>query len=57
MAKVVITIEACHAVKALEEAYQKHGHSQTVKIDQGSQFTADAFVRFGNPIRGPDQHG
>lgn len=42
--KVAITLEACHAVKALEEAYQKHGYPQIVNVDQGSQFTADAFV-------------
>ena len=42
--KVAITLEACHAVEALEEAYQKHGYPQIVNVDQGSQFTADAFV-------------
>lgn len=43
-AKVAITLEACHAVEVLEEAYQKHGYPQIVNVDQGSQFTADAFV-------------
>ena len=43
-AKVAITLEACHAVEVLEEAYQKHGYPQIVNVDQGSQFTAQAFV-------------
>ena len=43
-AKVAITLEACHAVEVLEEAYQKHGYPQIVNVDQGSQFTAEAFV-------------
>ena len=43
-AKVAITLEACHAVEVLEEAYQKHGYPQVVNVDQGSQFTAEAFV-------------
>ena len=45
-AKVAITLEACHAVEVLEggQAYQKHGYPQIVNVDQGSQFTAEAFV-------------
>ena len=43
-AKVAITLEACHAVEALEQAYQKYGHPQIVNVDQGSQFTAETFV-------------
>ena len=45
VAKVAITLEACHAVEVLEEAYQKHGYPQIVNVDQGSQFTAEAFVK------------
>ena len=43
-AKVAITLEACHAVDVLEEAYQKYGCPSIVNVDQGSQFTAEAFV-------------
>lgn len=43
-AKVAITLEACHAVEVLEEAYKMHGYPQIVNVDQGSQFTAEAFV-------------
>jgi putative transposase len=44
-AKVAITLEACHAVEVLEEAYKKYGRPQIVNVDQGSQFTAEDFVR------------
>jgi putative transposase len=43
-AKVAITLEACHAVDVLKEAYQKYGCPSIVNVDQGSQFTAEAFV-------------
>jgi len=43
-AKVAITLEACHAEDVLEEAYQKYGCPSIVNVDQGSQFTAEAFV-------------
>jgi len=43
-AKVAITLEACHAVDVLEEAYQKYGCPSIVNVDQGSQFTSEAFV-------------
>ena len=33
-----------HAVDVLEEAYQKYGCPSIVNVDQGSQFTAEAFV-------------
>jgi putative transposase len=42
--KVAITLEACHAVEVLEEAIAKFGAPQIVNTDQGSQFTAAAFV-------------
>ena len=42
--KVAITLEASHAVDVLEEAFAKYGHPEIVNTDQGSQFTAQAFV-------------
>jgi putative transposase len=42
--KVAITLEACHAVEVLEEAISKFGVPEMVNTDQGSQFTASAFV-------------
>jgi putative transposase len=42
--KVAITLEACHAVEVLEEAIAEYGAPQIVNTDQGSQFTAAAFV-------------
>jgi putative transposase len=42
--KVAITLEACHAVDVLEEAIAKFGAPEIVNTDQGSQFTAAAFV-------------
>ncbi len=44
-AKVTITLEACHAVDVLQEACTRHGTPEIVNTDQGSQFTADEFVR------------
>ncbi len=44
-AKVAITLEACHAVDVLQEAFNRHGKPEIVNTDQGSQFTAHEFVQ------------
>ncbi len=44
-AKVAITLEACHAVDVLNEAFARYGRPQIVNTDQGSQFTANDFVK------------
>ena len=44
-AKIAITLEACHAVDVLNEAFNCHGTPEIVNTDQGSQFTAEEFVR------------
>ncbi len=44
-AKVAITLETCHAVEVLQEAFNRHGVPEIVNTDQGSQFTANNFVR------------
>ena len=44
-AKVAITLEACHAVDVLNEAFARYGRPQIVNTDQGSQFTAADFVQ------------
>jgi putative transposase len=44
-AKVAITLEACHAVDVLQEAFTRHGSPEIVNTDQGSQFTAAEFVK------------
>jgi putative transposase len=44
-AKVAITLEACHAVDVLQEAFNHHGTPEIVNTDQGSQFTAHDFVQ------------
>ena len=44
-AKVAITLEACHAVEVLQEAFNRHGKPEIVNTDQGSQFTAQEFVQ------------
>jgi len=44
-AKVAITLEACHAVDVLQEAFNRHGTPEIVNTDQGSQFTAEEFVK------------
>lgn len=44
-AKVTITLEACHAVDVLQEAFNRHGSPEIVNTDQGSQFTAAEFVK------------
>ena len=35
-AKVTITLEACHAVDVLQEAFNRHGSPEIVNTDQGS---------------------
>ena len=42
---VAITLEACHAVDVLHEAFTRHGQPEIVNTDQGNQFTAQAFVQ------------
>ena len=42
--KVAITLEACHAVEVLHEAFTRHGRLEMVNPDQGRQFNAQAFV-------------
>nr|WP_321867682.1 IS3 family transposase [Paraburkholderia tropica] len=51
--RVAITLEAVHAVEALEEAFARYGHPDIVNTDQGSQFTAGAFTEavLGRGIR------
>jgi putative transposase len=44
-AKIAITLEACHAVDVLREACNRHGTPEIINTDQGSQFTAEEFVR------------
>ena len=43
--KVAITLEACHAVDVLNEAFAKYEKPQIVNTDQGSQFTVHDFVK------------
>jgi len=43
-AKLAITLEACHAVDVLQEAFRRYGTPELVNTDQGSQFTAQTFV-------------
>ncbi len=42
--KVAITMEACHAVEVLEQAFARYGAPEIVNTDQGSQFTAEEFT-------------
>src|SRR5260370_7409902 len=42
--RVAITLESCHAVEALEEAFAKYGLPEIVNTDQASQFTANQFT-------------
>jgi putative transposase len=42
--KIAITLEACHAVDVLQEAFRRYGAPEIVNTDQGSQFTAIEFV-------------
>jgi putative transposase len=50
---VAITLEAVHAVDALQEAYRRFGKPDIVNTDQGSQFTAQEFVDavLGNEVK------
>ena len=41
---VAITLEACHATEALEQALAQYGTPEIVNTDQGSQFTAVDFT-------------
>jgi putative transposase len=43
-AKVAITLETCHAVDVLQEAFTRYGIPEMVHTDQGSQFSAQEFV-------------
>ncbi|WP_404995666.1 IS3 family transposase [Burkholderia cepacia] len=51
--RVAITLEAVHAVEALEEAFARYGQPDIVNTDQGGQFTANAFTEavLGRGIR------
>lgn len=42
--RTAITLEAIHAVDALQEAFNRFGAPDIVNTDQGSQFTAQEFV-------------
>ena len=42
--RVATTLEACHAVEIIEEAFNRYGIPQIVNTDQGSQFTAGEFT-------------
>lgn len=42
--KVAITLNACHAVEIIEEAFARFGLPEIVNTDQGSQFTASDFT-------------
>ena len=44
-AKIAITLESCHAVDVLEEAFNRHGVPEMINTDQGSQFTAREFAQ------------
>lgn len=43
--KVAVTLEACHAVEILQEAFARYGTPEIVNTDQGSQFSAEEFTR------------
>jgi putative transposase len=42
--RVATTLEASHAVEALERAFAQYGTPEIVNTDQGSQFTAEVFI-------------
>ena len=42
--KTATTLEACHAVEIIEQAFAKFGTPDIVNTDQGSQFTASEFA-------------
>ncbi|MGZ8161116.1 MAG: IS3 family transposase [Methylobacter sp.] len=43
-AKLAITLEACHAVDVLQEAFRRYGSPEIVNTDLGSPLTAQVFV-------------
>ena len=43
--KVAVTLEACHAVAVIEQAFARFGIPEIVNTDQGSQFTAETFTQ------------
>ncbi len=43
--KIAITLEACNAVYALQDAFNRYGTPEIVNTDQGSQFTSENFVQ------------
>jgi putative transposase len=43
-AKVATTLETCHAVDVLQEAFTRYGTPEMVNTDKGSQFSAQEFV-------------
>jgi len=43
--RVAITLEACHAREAVEQALAQYGTPEIINTDQGSQFTAEEFTR------------
>ena len=60
--KVATSLEACHAVEVINQAFRRYGAPEIVNTDQGSQFTAveftaavlargEALVRHGDPAR------
>jgi len=56
-AKVAITLETCHAVDVLQEAFTRYGKPEMVNTDQGSQFSAHAFVHAVKESGVSPQHG
>ena len=42
--KTATTLEPCHAVEFIEQAFAKFGTPEIVNTDQGSQFTASEFA-------------
>ena len=42
--KLATTLEACHAVEIIEQAFVQYGTPEIVNTDQGSQFTASEFA-------------
>ena len=43
--KIAITLEGCHAVDVLQEAFRRYGTPEIVNTDQGCQFAANEFVK------------
>ncbi|WP_167496488.1 integrase core domain-containing protein [Desulfopila sp. IMCC35006] len=43
--KPAISLESCHAVDVLREAFARYGTPEIINTDQSSQFTADEFVQ------------